>query len=289
MSTVARGVHARTRPGRSAPRAQSGRHVGSVPSRSSPSVRAHRCARARVARVVRVRSVDEAEDVNAEADKDAEADERTFAPDVEAIAKGGLAKALPEVDARLRLAMRGESAGAQSDTDADALTAKRAASTAEDQAVDIVACLKQAGDLRGYGGARLVPRRDYALSELKLNGIEAEKLLSPTESTISGLRDLISRAMVVLVGGWVFAAHPSGSQVTGLLVTGGGRWRLTRWRSRGDWRRWCWTPWRRRRVHRTGHGCSCTRRRTFWWRTSWAFCRKGTLCLRLTRITSTEL
>jgi len=143
MSTVARGVHARTRPGRSAPRAQSGRHVGSVPSRSSPSVRAHRCARARVARVVRVRSVDEAEDVNAEADKDAEADERTFAPDVEAIAKGGLAKALPEVDARLTLAMRGESAGAQSDTDADALTAKRAASTAEDQAVDIVACLKQ--------------------------------------------------------------------------------------------------------------------------------------------------
>ena len=145
-----------------------------------------------MARVVRVRSVDEAEDVNAEADKDAEADERTFAPDVEAIAKGGLAKALPEVDARLTLAMRGESAGAQSDTDADALTAKRAASTAEDQAVDIVACLKQAGDLRGYGGARLVPRRDYALSELKLNGIEAEKLLSPTESTISGLRDLIS-------------------------------------------------------------------------------------------------
>ena len=125
-----------------------------------------------MARVVRVRSVDEAEEVNAEADKDAEADKRTFAPDVEAIAKGGLAKALPEVDARLTLAMRGESAGAQSDTDADALTAKRAASTAEDQAVDIVACLKQCGDLRGYGGARLVPRRDYALSELKLNGIE---------------------------------------------------------------------------------------------------------------------
>ena len=93
MSTVARGVHARTRPGRSAPRA-SGCHVGSV--RTSPSVRTHRCARAREARVVRVRSVDEAEEVNAEADKDAEADKRTFAPDVEAIAKGGLAKALPE-------------------------------------------------------------------------------------------------------------------------------------------------------------------------------------------------
>ena len=42
------------------------------------------------------------------------------------------------------------------------------------------------GRIRGYGAARLIPRRDYALSELKMNGIEAEKLLSPTESTISG-------------------------------------------------------------------------------------------------------
>ena len=120
-----------------------------------------------MARVVRVRSVDEAEDVNAEADKDAEADERTFAPDVEAIAKGGLAKALPEVDARLRLAMRGESAGAQSDTDADALTAKRAASTAEDQAVDIVACLKQAGDLRGYGDKALGSKLNLSTTEIE--------------------------------------------------------------------------------------------------------------------------
>ena len=49
-----------------------------------------------------------------------------------------------------------------------------------------MACMQSAGTLRGYGAARLVPRRDYALAELKLNGIEAEKLLSPTESTISG-------------------------------------------------------------------------------------------------------
>ncbi|ACO60794.1 predicted protein, partial [Micromonas commoda] len=73
--------------------------------------------------------------------------------------------------------------------------------------------------LRGYGAARLVPRRDYALSELKLNGIEAEKLLSPTESTISGLRDVLGRVALVSVGAWVLSSHPSGAQVTGVLAT----------------------------------------------------------------------
>jgi hypothetical protein len=59
-------------------------------------------------------------------------------------------------------------------------------------------CLSLSG---GYGAARLIPRRDYELAELRLNNIEADKLLSPTESTISGLRDSISRAFVVLTAG----------------------------------------------------------------------------------------
>jgi hypothetical protein len=79
------------------------------------------------------------------------------------------------------------------ESDGKALTAARAASDAEAQAVDIVACMQSAGTLRGYGAARLVPRRDYALAELKLNGIEAEKLLSPTESTIAGRVGTVSR------------------------------------------------------------------------------------------------
>ena len=163
---------------------------------------------------------DSSAEVDARADEEAEQPRRTFGSDVEAIAARGLAGALPEVDERLRIAMRGEAAGSRADADADALDAKRAAARAEDQAVDIVACLKQTGALRGYGAARLVPRRDYALSELKLNGIEAEKLLSPTESTISGLRDVLGRAALVLVGGWVLSSHPSGAQVTGVLASG---------------------------------------------------------------------
>ena len=211
ISTACRHPPASARPGRTP---TTGRRV-------IPAVMAGRRARA-----VAVRSVDDAKDdgssaeVDARADEEAEQPRRTFGSDVEAIAARGLAGALPEVDARLRIAMRGEAAGSRSDTDADALDAKRAAARAEDQAVDIVACLKQTGALRGYGAARLVPRRDYALSELKLNGIEAEKLLSPTESTISGLRDVLGRAALVLVGGWVLSSHPSGAQVTGVLATG---------------------------------------------------------------------
>lgn len=146
---------------------------------------------------------------------------RSFSPVVRDIVSGGLDAALGAVDQRLAVAMKGEAAGAAG-SDGEALAAARAASDAESQAVDIVECLKDSGALRGFGGARLVPRRDYALAELKLNGIEAEKLLAPTESTISGLRDLISRALLVVFGGVVFATHPTGSQITSALVAGVG-------------------------------------------------------------------
>jgi len=212
ISTACRHPPASARPGRTP---TTGRRV-------IPAAMAGRRARA-----VAVRSVDDAKDDGSSAevdarraDEEAEQPRRTFGSDVEAIAARGLAGALLEVDARLRIAMRGEAAGSRADTDADALDAKRAAARAEDQAVDIVACLKQTGALRGYGAARLVPRRDYALSELKLNGIEAEKLLSPTESTISGLRDVIGRVALVSVGAWVLSSHPSGAQVTGVLAAG---------------------------------------------------------------------
>jgi len=150
---------------------------------------------------------------------------KVFDPAIRDIASGDLA--WTEVDQRLEVAMKGEVAGGSSGadgdgTDGDAVATARAASNAEAEAVDIVACMQWEGRIRGYGAARLIPRRDYALSELKMNGIEAEKLLSPTESTISGLRDIITRAMVVLFGAWAFATHPSGNQITGTFVAGAG-------------------------------------------------------------------
>ena len=133
ISTACRHPPASARPGRTP---TTGRRV-------IPAVMAGRRARA-----VAVRSVDDAKDdgssaeVDARADEEAEQPRRTFGSDVEAIAARGLAGALPEVDARLRIAMRGEAAGSRADTDADALDAKRAAARAEDQAVDIVALRK---------------------------------------------------------------------------------------------------------------------------------------------------
>jgi hypothetical protein len=41
-------------------------------------------------------------------------------------------------------------------------------------------------------------------------------------SLTSGLRDIITRAMVVLFGAWAFATHPSGNQITGTFVAGAG-------------------------------------------------------------------
>ncbi len=140
------------------------------------------------------------------------------------LSEGGLDAALARVDDRLEVAMRGEAASSRGDpgSDADAVDrAALAASEAEDEAVRIISRLAETGALRGFGNARAVPRRDYSLAELKLNDVEPEKLLSPTESTVSGLRDLIARGLLALVAAWIFAAHPSGNEVAGLFVLGG--------------------------------------------------------------------
>lgn len=137
----------------------------------------------------------------------------------------GADEALAKMDAKLRIAMRGEADGrsdAEDNSDEASRERMRLAASAEDEAVQIVRALRSSGTLRGFGAARCVPRRDYALSELKLNDIEADKLLSPTESTISGLRDVLSRALFVLVAGWIFAAHPDGRQIAGALTLAAG-------------------------------------------------------------------
>ena len=151
-------------------------------------------------------------------------DAASFPAEIRALVAGGADAALRRVDARLALAMEGEAAD-RADADDDEASARERATRfaeAEDEAVQIVRCLKSSGSLRGFGAARLVPKRDYALSELRLNDIEADKLLAPTESTIAGLRDAVSKALLALAGAWVFAAHPDGRQLAGALAAAGG-------------------------------------------------------------------
>ena len=148
----------------------------------------------------------------------------SFPAEIRALVADGANAALRRVDECLALAMKGEAAD-RGAAEVDETSAREGATQfadAEDEAVQIVRCLKLSGSLRGFGAARLVPKRDYALSELRLNDIEAEKLLAPTESTIAGLRDAISKALLALAGVWVFAAHPDGRQLAGAFAAVGG-------------------------------------------------------------------
>ncbi|XP_057439427.1 uncharacterized protein LOC130731220 isoform X1 [Lotus japonicus] len=50
--------------------------------------------------------------------------------------------------------------------------------------------------LRCFGAARQVPQRLYTLDELKLNGIEAESLLSPVDSTLGSIERTLQIAAI---------------------------------------------------------------------------------------------
>lgn len=142
-------------------------------------------------------------------------DAREFSAEVERVAALGVQQALAEVDRRLSVAMRGEAAGASGD--AEGVT-KTAGDDAEREAVDIISCLRQSGAIKAFGAAHNVPKRDYALAELKLNNIEAEKLLAPTESTIVGIRDNFTRALGLSYVAYLFALHPTFAQGAGVAA-----------------------------------------------------------------------
>lgn len=144
---------------------------------------------------------------------------RAFDAEIERMCDRGLRDALEEVDARLVTAMRGESAGAStSDGDDDAAAMKTASDRAEREAVELVMCLRQRGVVKAFGAAHNVPKRDYALAELRLNNIEAEKLLAPTESTIKGIRDNFTRLLGVAYVAGLYFLHPTFAQGAGVAA-----------------------------------------------------------------------
>ena len=147
-------------------------------------------------------------------------DARTFDTKIEDLASLGLTRALEEVDARLERAMRGEAASTSTnDSDgSDGMAIRMAGEAAEREAVDLMACLRQRGELTAFGAAHNVPKRDYALAELRLNGIEAEKLLAPTESTIKGIRDNFTRVFGVLYVAGLYFLHPTFAQGAGVAA-----------------------------------------------------------------------
>jgi len=139
-----------------------------------------------------------------------------FSAFVERVSALETSQALKEVDRLLGRAMTRDATA-----EAEAEAGKTMVSIAKDdegEAVDIVKCLRRNGAIRAFGSAHNVPKRDYALAELRLNDIEAEKLLAPTESTILGIRDNFTRALGVGYLAYLYAFHPTFAQGAGVAA-----------------------------------------------------------------------
>ncbi|KAL4535218.1 hypothetical protein Ndes2437A_g05946 [Nannochloris sp. 'desiccata'] len=61
----------------------------------------------------------------------------------------------------------------------------------EDDAVTLAASLRDSGILRAYGTGSQVPKRSYTLEELRLNKIEPKNFLSPEDTTLNGIRNIL--------------------------------------------------------------------------------------------------
>mmetsp|Transcript_40314 Transcript_40314/g.67574 ORF Transcript_40314/g.67574 Transcript_40314/m.67574 type:complete len:404 (+) Transcript_40314:151-1362(+) len=91
-----------------------------------------------------------------------------------------LAAALRELDTNLAKAMAEEDG----------------AFVAEEKALAVVRTLQEAGQLSGFGRGRGVPKRQYTLADLRLNNIDPQALLSPTDTTLEGVRKTCTIAAV---------------------------------------------------------------------------------------------
>jgi hypothetical protein len=87
----------------------------------------------------------------------------------------------------------------------------------QSRALSVVHDMQSAGALPSFGAARRIPKRAYTLSDMRLNKIDASKLLSPTEETLSKVEAQLQAAFAGLV---VFAAFYDGFDLgrAGVLV-----------------------------------------------------------------------
>jgi hypothetical protein len=72
--------------------------------------------------------------------------------------------------------------------------------------------------LRGFGRARQVPKRAYTLADLRLNKVEPDALLSPTDATLDGVRRKLRNGAIALSAFLLAVSHPASP--TPVLVTG---------------------------------------------------------------------
>lgn len=78
--------------------------------------------------------------------------------------------------------------------------------------------LRDLGLLRGFGKARQIPKRSYTLEELRLNKIESEQLLSPTDDTLSGVRSKLQWGGLAGLTALFYGAHLQIEQMLAVVL-----------------------------------------------------------------------
>ena len=68
---------------------------------------------------------------------------------------------------------------------------EREGDDAELEALKLVKQLQQDGQIQAFGRGRQLPKRIYGLDELRMNKVEPEMLLSPKDTTILGVRNIM--------------------------------------------------------------------------------------------------
>ncbi|KAK3233490.1 hypothetical protein CYMTET_56213 [Cymbomonas tetramitiformis] len=112
-----------------------------------------------------------------------------------------LKETLKEIDQNLNAAMLSLSGG-EDTVDGNEIDKKE---SAEKRAVDALNLLKSEGHFPAFGGARQIPKAEYSLADLRLNKIEPLQLLSPTDSTLTGVRQTLTTVSAIATVGAAFA------------------------------------------------------------------------------------
>jgi len=152
----------------------------------------------------------------------------TFSEDVLAVCSKGYDFALQSLDKKLDLAIKLDPATGEllSDDNEQSVNLRQQKGLEEEKfAIDVLECLasfsssssSNGGEenkrVRAFARGQQVPKRSYALAELKLNDIDPSKLLAPTENTITEIKKKLGVAVgaLVIVGAIVTSGEDVGA------------------------------------------------------------------------------
>lgn len=88
----------------------------------------------------------------------------------------------------------------------------------EDKATALVEQATSSGSLQAFGNAHVLPKRIYTIDELRLNKIEPEKLLSPKDESLNGVRNIAQAAAFAGLGAVAYFSHFDVSKILGTVL-----------------------------------------------------------------------